>query len=99
EYAELGEMIARAARAELFPGRVLALARDARDVPVAVHHGVRLGRTMFDANAKPRAPVERFFVSIELFRERFNGLVQNRELHAASDIDTDRVGNDRIFAC
>ena len=52
QHAELDEMVARPARAELPPGRVLPLARDARDVPIAVHHRVRLGRPMLDADAE-----------------------------------------------
>ena len=42
QHAELDEVVARPARAELLPRRVLLLARDPRDVPVAVHHRVRL---------------------------------------------------------
>ena len=58
QHAELDEVVARAARAELPPGRVLLLARDAGDAPVRVHHGVRLRRPMLHADAESRAALE-----------------------------------------
>src|SRR3954470_7710390 len=89
-------MVPRATRAKLPPSCIFSLTRNAGQIPVAVHHGMRLGRAMLYADAELRPTVKRFFVTIELLRDGFNWPIEHRKLHSAGDIHANCVRNHRV---
>ena len=93
EHAELDEVVPASARAELGPGLVLEAPRHHRDVPVAVHDRVFAPVGELRADAEPRFPLDRAHEFVPARRQRRDGQVQHGHLHAARDVDANRVGD------
>ena len=73
QQAELDEVIAAAARAELRPGAVLESRGDAGDAPVRVHHGVLPALPELRADAEAGLALERATEALLIARERGHG--------------------------
>ncbi len=91
EQAELDEVIAAPARAELRPGAILHARGHTRHPPVGVHDVVVPARLERGAHAEARLTLDRLRQTILIGRERADRQVENRELHPARDVDADGV--------
>ena len=94
--SELCEVVSGAGRPQLIPGAILSLTGDAGDRPVAVHDLVVLPRRVRSARSEDGAVFEGRAEDVKHLPivERFRREVEDRQLHAAGDVDTDRVGTD-----
>ena len=105
ERAELHEMVAAAARAELEPRAVAEPLRHRRDAPVLVEHGVLPRPRPRDAvvppelspDAEPRLGFEGRGQPIRLRVEPQRGEVEDRQLHPAGDVHAHGVGHHRLL--
>ena len=90
-------MVAAAAGAQLRPGAVLVLFGDRAYIPIGIHHLVVPAVLEAGPHAKPRfrfnGPGEAFGMPFQ-FADRD---IQHRHLHAAGDIDADRIRNDCVL--
>ncbi len=91
EDAELDEVVAAAARAELRPRAVLQTGRDARHVPVLVHHGVLAPAAERRPDTEARLALERRDQFARLRLEVGDRALEHRHLHPARDVDADRI--------
>ena len=94
--AELDEMIAAAAGAELCPGAILVLAGDGADGPVRFEDLVFT--TMLEGCAHTEAGLgfdgfdELLALSVQLTQRQ----IEDGEFHAAGDVDADGIGDHRV---
>jgi len=97
ELAELDEVIAAAARAELSPGAVLHPRGHSRHPPVGVHDLVLTASLKRRAHPEARLALDRAREPVLTGCERADRQVEDGELHAARDVDADGVRNHRIL--
>ena len=97
EQAELDEMIAAAAGAELRPGPVFVLFGHRADIPIRIQHLVLPAVLEAGAHAKTRLgldrPGEPILVPFQFARRN----IEHGHLHAAGNIHADRIRNDRVL--
>jgi hypothetical protein len=96
ELAELDEVIAGAARAELGPGAVLHPRGHVCHVPVGVHDLVLTASLKRRAHPEARLALDRAREPVLAGGERAHRQVEHGQLHAARDIDPDGVRNHRV---
>src|SRR6266852_8421885 len=80
ELAELDEVIAAPARAELCPGTILQVRGHTRDPPIGVHDAVLATRLERGANPETCLTLERARQTWLIVRERLDRQVQHRQL-------------------
>ena len=97
ELAELDEVIAAPARAELCPGAILQSGGHARDAPVGVHHVVLTPRLERGAHPEPCLTLDRPRQTCLVIRQRADGQIQHRQLHPARDVDSHRIRDDGVM--
>ena len=92
--AELHEVVAAAAGAQLAPRFVAALLGDRAHAPVAVHHLVLAPVAEGRAHAEAGLLDQRRGQAVLLLGQRGGRDIQHGQLHAAGDVHADRVRND-----
>ena len=98
ERAELDEVVAASARAELRPRLVAQPVRHRRNAPVFVHHVVLAALLELAAHAEARLALDEVRETIALAGEGVRLAVIDGELHAARDVHADGVRNARAEA-
>lgn len=98
EGAEFNEVVAAAAGAELFPGFFMEAFGDGGDAPVFVHDIVMATDFEFTAHAEAGFVFEEVCQSVFLAGDDIGLALVDGEFHATRDIDTDGVGDDRVFS-
>ena len=93
EHAELHEVVAASARAELCPRAVLQPGRHLRRAPVVVHHRVLATTLEAGANPKPGFSLQRSRQFRLPGNEVVDRPIDDRHLHAARDVHAHRVGD------
>src|SRR3984893_2453155 len=96
ETAELDEMIAGPARAELRPGAILQPRGHTRHPPIGVHDVMLPTRSERGAHPEACLTFERSCQTGLVVRERADREVQHGQLHPARDVDADRVRDDGL---
>ena len=97
EEAELHEMVAAAAGAELRPGAVLVLFGDRAYLPIRIHHLVVAAVLESGAHAKAGFRFNRAGQAFRMPLQLTDGDIQHRHLHAAGDIHADCVWNNGVL--
>ena len=94
ELAELDEVVAAPARAELSPRTILHPGGDGRDSPVTIHDLVVARRSKRGAHPEPRFPFQCPGQAGLVVLERSDRKIEDRHLHPARDVDADGVRDD-----
>ena len=97
ERAELDEVIARARSSELHAGPVLVLAGHAGDGPVLIQHRMMVRAVKPAAHAEAGPASQHVGEHVPPGVENLGVEGEDRQLHAAGDIDPDGVGDDGVF--
>ena len=97
EAAEFDEVVAAATGAELAPRLVFQTSGQRRDRPVLVHHLVLTTFLEGRSDAEAGLALDRLDQFSGITIEGVHRQVQHGHLHATSDVDTDRVGDDRVL--
>ena len=96
ERAELDEVIAAAAGAELRPCLVPVRLRDRADAPIRVHDLVLAAAAERGANAEARLGFDGLREPVLRVSQLAQGQIEHRHFHAAGDIHADGKRNDRV---
>ena len=98
EHAELGEVVAAAARAELRPGLILQAGHHGSDAPVLVHNRVLPARpgAKGRAHAEAGLPLKGLDERLLSALQGRDGPVQHGQAHPAGDVHPHGVGDHRV---